>query len=1256
MSSSFTADPSGVVSEGVMTRARIRLFGGFEVSDAAGRAVALPTRKAEALLSVLALANGAIQSRERLVGLFWADRGEQQARHSLSQTLTSLRRALGAEALSADRDGVALLPDRFAVDVTELRAACDSRDYDKASAASALYRGPLLEGFSLREEAFESWLQQARDQYHQRAVTLSLTVGEQALERGNEDAALAAFERAAELDPLAEPTQIRLLRLHLDRGRLEPAVRQYLRYADALRRELDLEPGPEITALWQEAVARQARPPARLETAGERKHVTALAIALSPGSSYQGDAEDIEAVLSEAQGCVSEVVRRHHGSIVQGAPEGTLALFGAPVAIEDHAARACRAALDVISALQGYGDQLRVAVAADSGEVILRPASDQGDSGQPIFGLCAQRAHRLAASGRLADIAVTRTTFEIARSRIHFVELESIPLDVGGPLIDVFHPTGLRVGADPGRELKSHFVGRESEAEALDAALEPVERGLGQLIALVGEAGIGKSRLVREFLQSAQRQGWRSIATGGDPQFADTAYFPIAGLLRSYFGLTEGADAESARARVAASVRSLDPDLAGSVTPLLGLLGDAPNDAEWSSVEPPERRRRLVDAVITLLHRQAGLEPLVVVVEDLHWLDGASRHVLESLVETLAAARILLIVNYRPEFTHTWAGRSFYRQVRIDPLPEDHSRALLDAIVGRDDSVESVKLQVIERAGGNPFFLEECVKAMEVSGQLQGKTGKYRFSGDTTRLKLPESIHAVIEARLDRLEPFEKQLLQVASVIGIEVPRGLILSVSKLDHDTFDAAIGRLQQSEFLVPSRVVPDTVFRFKHAVTHDVVHGSLLKRDRRELHGRVLEALEHEQAFRVSEQVDLLAFHAHRAEDWARAARYGRQAGMKAAARSANREAVTLYRQALAALQQLPETRERQAAEIDLHFEIRNALFVLGEPEQIMDHLKQASAIAAAIADGDRQCRADLLLSGLFWQNGEHRRAMEIADRAMRLTVGDRGSVLTALCHYRRGVNRHALGDYAEAVEDLRGSIAELEKIGAMDVFAFGGYPSVFCTSFLAWSLAELGELEEATRWGAQGWTLSRDLVNSYSRTVMSFGFATALIRAGNLDEARKVLEEGLELNRMTEAPSTYPWIASALGYTLVRSGAVDAGLELVRNSVSPEVRRRGPVYAHPYLWLAESLIACGDKEAAKDAAETGRAKAGAQEELGHLAWAERILGDTEIGADPRKAGSHYRLAADLAEKLGMKPLLAATRSSLAAVPISGAGPRP
>ncbi|WP_170979257.1 AAA family ATPase [Roseomonas sp. HF4] len=1195
----------------------------------------LPTRKAEALLAVLALADGAICPRERLTALLWGDRGEAQARHSLSQALSSIRTALGNDdCLIATREGVAVGSATLVVDVIRFRSLAEADGFDALDEAARLYRGPLLDGTALREDAFAEWLSVERTRLHDLAVGALLRLARAARLREDPTSARFALERAVLLEPLSEEAHRDLIRLHLDEGRPAEAARQYAACADMLHRELQVEPGPELAALRREALGRTSVPPPVVaEAAGdERKLITALAASLLPGPSAPVDPEDLEPLLEAAARRVSAAVRANGGHLLRASSEGVLAAFGAPLALEDHGLRACHAALAVLAVAEGSDGAVTFGVGLDSAEALLRGGAL---SGPPL-----QRAVRLAAAAPGAVVA-TEATVALTRGRMRFAPTGSPPADAAQPGAALYRLEGPASAPPAPTASPAGFVERRVELDALAAALVPAEKGSGRLVAVVGEAGVGKSRLVREFLAGALPSHWRAIAYGADSQSTEIAHAAVAGLMRAYFGLAEEDEAKIVRARVTAVAQVLG--LTPAVTEaLLALLGGAAAEANsaWAVLEPAQRRRRLVDAVKALLHRHAADQPLLVVLEDLHWLDAASREILESLVESLPASRLALLVNCRPEFVHGWTSLAHYRPIRLEPLSAAGAQALLDRALGPHESLDPLKRRLAARAGGNPFFLEECARAAEAAGLLRGEPGAYRLAGDPDALVLPATVQAVIAARLDRLAPEDKRLLQVAAVIGAEPSGPLLRAVSGLADDAFERAIVRLQAGEFLLPLRIVPETAYRFKHALTHDVVYGSLLRQDRRELHLRVLRTLERIQGGaapqRTSEApVELLALHAARAEEWQAAATYGRRAGLRAAARSANREAVGHYDRALDALRRLPEGAGRAAAEVDLHLEIRNALFVVGEPAAIPAHLEEAARIAEATGDTPRQVRAGLLLSGWYWQNGQHRLAAEAADRAVAIAAADGDDLTAALGLYRRGTNLQAVGVYAAAAATLREALALLERRGAQDAFDFGGHPFVFCCSFLSWSLAELGENEAARREGQRGWEAAARLGNSYSQAVMSFGYGHALIRAGALEEAEEVLSRGLELYRVAEVPATYPWIAAGLGYVRVLRGDAEQGLALLRHAVEPEVRRRGPMYAHTYLRLAEAARQIGLADEALAAAHAGRAAAAAQEERGHLAWAERVFGDLLSSELPREARMHYRTAAEIAKELGMSP---------------------
>ena len=324
-----------------------------------------------------------------------------------------------------------------------------------------------------------------------------------------------------------------------------------------------------------------------------------------------------------------------------------------------------------------------------------------------------------------------------------------------------------------------------------------------------------------------------------------------------------------------------------------------------------------------LLLRESQVQPLLVVFEDLHWIDSETQALLDALVESLPAARVLLLVNYRPEYPAPWGSRTYYTQLRLDPLPHEHAEELLGALVGSDAGLDPLKRVLIERTEGNPFFLEESVRSLVETGSLVGERGAYRLARPLPTIQVPATVQAVLAARIDRLAPADKALLQTASVVGKDVPLGLLQAIAEQGEAELRAAIGRLQAAEFLYETRIFPDVEYTFKHALTHDVTYGGLLQERRRRLHGQIVETIERRYPDRLVEHVERLAHHAFRAEEWDKAVGYLRQAGAKALGRSANLEVAAHMERALDALGHLPESPATLEAAFDLRFELWNAL---------------------------------------------------------------------------------------------------------------------------------------------------------------------------------------------------------------------------------------------------------------------------------------------------------------------------------------------
>ena len=430
---------------------------------------------------------------------------------------------------------------------------------------------------------------------------------------------------------------------------------------------------------------------------------------------------------------------------------------------------------------------------------------------------------------------------------------------------------------------------------------------------------MGKSRLVYEFVHAHPTQGWLVLESASVSYGKATPYFPVLDLLKRYCHLEERDDPRTVRAKVTGQVLTLDEALQDTIPALLFLLEVLPDDSPFRSLDPPQRRQRTLEALKRVLRRESQVQPLLLVFEDLHWIDAETQALLDGLVESLPTARLLLLVNYRPEYQHGWGSKTSYTQLRLDPLPPASADALLQALLGDDPSLAPLKQLLIARTEGNPFFLEESVRTLVETGVLVGESGAYRLAQALPAIQVPATVQAVLAARIDRLPPEEKRLLQTAAVIGTEVPLPLLQAIAELPEAALHRGLAHLQAAEFLYETHLFPEQEYTFKHALTHEVAYGSLLLERRRVLHARIVEALEALAPERVAEQVERLAHHALRGEVWDKAVTYCQQAGARAYDRAAFREAVASFEQALQALAHLPEHSDTRVLAIDLRLAV-------------------------------------------------------------------------------------------------------------------------------------------------------------------------------------------------------------------------------------------------------------------------------------------------------------------------------------------------
>jgi tetratricopeptide (TPR) repeat protein len=543
-----------------------------------------------------------------------------------------------------------------------------------------------------------------------------------------------------------------------------------------------------------------------------------------------------------------------------------------------------------------------------------------------------------------------------------------------------------------------------------------------------------------------------------------------------------------------------------------------------------------------LLLRESQVQPLCLVFEDLHWIDSETQALLDSLVESLPTSRVLLLVNYRPEYEHHWGGKTYYTQLRLDPLPPESAHELLEALLGTDMALQPLKQPLIERTEGNPFFLEESVRTLVETQVLAGERGAYRLARALPSIQVPATVQAVLAARIDRLPPEEKRLLQSASVIGKDVPFTLLQVIADTPEEDLRRGLTHLQAAEFLYEASLFPELEYTFKHALTHEVAYGSLLQDRRRALHARIVDAIERLYPDRLAEHVDQLAHH-------------------------------------------------------DLRFDLRNALWPLGELARVLDHLRPAETLATTLGDQPRLGRVFGFLGAYFCLAGDPDRGIALSEHTLSIAMALGDFSLQVIGKACLGWAYITMGDYRRATKVLRENVDSVDGERNRERFGLASAPAVSSRSFLVWGLAELGEFAEGLARGEEAIRIAEAADRPFSLIQASFGVGFLHLRKGDLVRAIAVLERGLAVCRASNLQAlAFHGVASFLGSAYVLSGRLAEALPLLERVVT-QTASMGAMFDHL---------------------------------LGAVPQGDR--------ADVERAEAWYHQAIALAEELGMRPLVA------------------
>jgi adenylate cyclase len=1001
---------------------------------------------------------------------------------------------------------------------------------------------------------------------------------------------------------------------------------------------------------------------ARADIDGERKQVTVLFADVmgSMNLAEQTDPEIWRAIMERFFAILCDGVHRFEGTVDKFTGDGIMALFGAPVAHEDHAQRACWAALALQRELSSYAAEVRrneglsfsVRMGINSGEVVVGAIGEDLRVEYTAIGHTVGLAQRMESLAEPGKAYITDDTAKLVTGYVDLENLGEFEVKGAAEPIRVHSLTGAggarsRLDISRARGF-TRFVGRDDELAVLEASLEQARGGSGVVVGVVGEAGVGKSRLCNEFAERCRRRSIPIYEAQGQAHGRAIPFLPVLQMMRSYFAVTEQDSDQQAREKIAGRLLLLDEAFAEDLPLLFDFLAVPDPHRRAPHMDPDARQRALLAAVKRLVHASSQREPGVNLVEDVHWIDPGSELFLTQLVEVIPGTSNLTIVNFRPEYSAAWMRKSYYRQISLLPLGEEAIQALLADLLGMDPSLNGLPALIRERSAGNPFFIEELVRTLAESGNLEGKRGAYRLVRPVDDAAVPPTVGAVLSARIDRLAGREKALLQSAAVIGTELARPVLVRAAALTDGELEPALRALIEAEFLYEQELYPEPVYCFKHPLTQEVAYRSQLGERRAEVHRRVADAIEELYPDRLDEQAALVAQHWKGAGDALAAARWSARAAAWVGLSDIS-QAVGHWREVSELVQGLPDSEEVTALALGARVRRLDYGWRLGITDQeAAAHYEAGRELALRVGD-----RVNLLLlmgiyatvRGLAGHVDEY---VELGEEAGRLAeeIGDPNLRMVA-CTIRV-YSLTVRGRLAEALALTEEAIA----MGDEDPWLGTGVglvcPYAFCIMTRAFILIAMGyqeepasELERALRiatehedFEALGWThgafvwlarysgqtdnvlahatqafeIGERIGDAFSRAWALFYLGHAHLMLGESAEAIAAFERSIARSRESRTGlESEPQRLAGLSEALLKAGHHERALETAQEAVGLALERGTEAsLTQCYRALAEALLAGGAEGrvvAAKEALDRAAAAVEATGARGELPFIER-----------------------------------------------------
>ena len=978
---------------------------------------------------------------------------------------------------------------------------------------------------------------------------------------------------------------------------------------------------------------------------GERKMVTALFVDIMDSTELGQnlDPEEARAIIDPVLGLMIDAVRRYDGYVVQSTGDGIFALFGAPVAREDHPQRSLYSAMRMQDEIRRYSARLRadgrppiqIRAGANSGEVVVRTIkTGAGHTEYTPIGHTVNLASRLQSLANAGSTVISDSTRILVEGYFTLRPLGRAQVKGISEPINVHEVVGLgplrtRLQRSAGRGL-SKFVGRTKEKDALRRAAARAHSGAGQIVAVVAEPGVGKSRLFFEFKAEVQSK-WTVLEAFSISHGKGSAYLPIVELLRGYFDIAGEDSVHARREKVTAKIGALDADLANGLPYLHALLEIGDNKDPLAGMDAQLRKSRTLDAVARLLLAEAVNRPLLLMIEDLHWLDDESQALLDRVADLISGSRILLLVNYRPEYAHRWGGKAWCSQLRLESLGECSAGEMLSAILGNTPALAPLKELIITTTGGVPFFMEETVQALFDEGALTRQDGTVTLVRPLGSLRIPPTVQAILAARIDRLHNDEKNLLQTLAILGREFVLSLARAVAGKSEDELERLITRLQLGEFVYEQPSIADVEYIFKHALTQEVAYNSVLLERRKRLHEHVGHAIETIYIASLDDHLAELAHHFSRSGNQVKAVEYLRLAGTQAMARGALPQATRDFEQALALLNGFPSGSERDTLELQTLSPLGTAYIaargyaapkvgpIFVRARELCERIGQPSQLFAVV------------WGNFAWRvvRGEMGLSMELATEAIGLAerFEDPGIWMEAL--FLLGLTLFYRGDFVGALTQYEKALSHYDDRERTALWAshVGQDAGITHRCYLALVLWQLGYPEQAQRVSQETLKLARAIKHPFSLAYAQHHTSWLYHQLGLPAETKAASEEGIQTATkqgfaMFNATGT---LYKAAGVLL--EGRPKEALPLLTQGLEA-YRATGAGLALPYYLsiLGDAYIQAGRPDEARDVLDEGLGIAERSDELCQKAELHRLKGELALRTESQngEAEEHFRRA--------------------------------